>query len=163
MTVSRPPRQSARAASHGQVSAWDVDGGVHAHPLRHHDRATALPRSHSWPPFPQAGFGRRHRRRRGVNGLTWRLFVDIAPTLPGRLARHSELYSYLRPRFAPSARDANRLQLSMFQRPAHCADVRQGNQRAVAVARTTRVTTQPGPRLPTFVPSVAEIHPVRLP
>jgi len=62
-----------------------------------------------------------------------------------------------------SSGDSDRLQLCMFQRTAHCSDVRQCDQRAITVARTIRMTTQPIPRLPTFIPSVAERHAVRLP
>jgi len=98
--------------------------------------------------------------QRGVGG---RVLVDVAPTLPRGLARHSELDGNLRPGLAMSSGDSDRLQLCMFQRTAHCSDVRQCDQRAITVARTIRMTTQPIPRLPTFNPSVAERHGVRLP
>ena len=62
-----------------------------------------------------------------------------------------------------SSGDSDRLQLCMFQRAAHCADVRQCDQGAITVARTVRMTAQPIPRLPTFITSMAERHGVRLP
>ena len=96
-------------------------------------------------------------------GCGGRLFVDITPTLPGGLACHTKLDGNLRPRLAMLTRNSHRLQLSMFQRAAHCADIRQRSQRTITIARTIRVTTQPIPRLPAFVPGTAEKHAVRLP
>ena len=96
-------------------------------------------------------------------GCGGRLFVDITPTLTGGLACHTKLDGNLRPRLAMLTRNSHRLQLSMFQRAAHCADIRQRSQRTITIASTIRVTTQPIPRLPAFVPGTAEKHAVRLP